>query len=93
MKNEIDQRLVLDAYEKIHRHGEAKQGRHELDGIQAYTDHDGYTVFLEGHNVKMTLEFHNKYRLDYDSEREFDTFIRKLKQISKDYETPGLERK
>lgn len=92
MKNEIDHRLMLDAYEKIHTHGKAEQGRHILDGITAYTDHDGYTVFLEGHGVELTLEFHNKYRLNYDNERQFDQFMRAIKNISKGYETPGLER-
>ncbi|HET8816444.1 DUF3081 domain-containing protein [Pseudidiomarina aestuarii] len=89
MRNDIDQRLVLDAFEQIHEHGKSEQGKHTLDGITGYTDHDGYTVFLEGHNVKMTLEFHNKYRLDYNSERDFDLFMRKLEQISKDYHKPG----
>lgn len=89
MKNDIDQRLILDAFEQIHEHGKAEQGKHTLDGITGYTDHDGYTVFLEGHNVKMTLEFHNKYRLDYNSERDFDLFMRKLEQISKGYHKPG----
>ncbi|MCA1766714.1 MAG: DUF3081 domain-containing protein [Idiomarina sp.] len=92
MKNELDNKLMLDAYEKIHTHGEARQGRHYLDGIEAYTDHDGYTVFLEGHGVKLTLQFHNSYHLDYDNERQYDQFIRALKNISKGYETPGLER-
>ncbi|WP_417690202.1 DUF3081 family protein [Pseudidiomarina sp.] len=91
MKNEVDQRLVLDAYEKIHEHGKAEQGKHTLEGITAYTDHDGYTLFIEGHNVQMRLEFHNKYHFDYNSERDFDMFMRKLEQISRDYHKPGRE--
>lgn len=92
MKNDIDFRLILDAYEKIHTHGEAQQGQHVLEGITAFTDHDGYTVFLEGHGVKMRLEFHNKYHLDYDNGDQLDKFIRALKSIADGYETPGYER-
>ncbi|WP_404400667.1 DUF3081 domain-containing protein [Idiomarina seosinensis] len=92
MKNEIDFRLILDAYEKIHEHGEARQGQHLLEGIKAFTDHDGYTVFLEGQGVKLRLEFHNKYHLDYDNGSQLDKFIRALKSISEGYQTPGLER-
>lgn len=92
MKNEIDHRLLLDAYEKIHTHGKAEQGRHTLEGITAYTDHDGYTVFLEGHNVSLTLEFHNKYRLDYKSDREYQLFMKKIEQISRDYNSPGRDK-
>lgn len=91
MKNEIDHRLVLDAFEKIHQHGKAEQGKHVLEGITGYTDYDGYTVFLEGHNVKMRLEFHNKYHLDYESERDAELFLKKLKQITRDYSTKSID--
>lgn len=87
MKNEIDYRLVLDVFEKIHTHGKAEQGAHVLEGITASTDFDGYTVFLEGHRTKLRLEFHNKYHLDYESARDFDAFMRKLEQISNDYDS------
>lgn len=89
MKNEIDQRLMLDVFEKIHQHGKAEQGQHTLEGITAYTDHDGYTVYLEGHQVKMRLEFHNKYHLDYENQRDFDLFMGKLNQINRDYPHKG----
>ncbi|MDT7526059.1 MULTISPECIES: DUF3081 domain-containing protein [Pseudidiomarina] len=88
MKNEIDQRLVLDAYETIHEYGKAEQGKHTLEGISAYTDHDGYTVFLEGHGVRMTLEFHNKYHLDYENERQYEMFMRALENISQGHYEP-----
>lgn len=93
MQNQIDHRLLLDAYEKIHLHGKAEQGKHTLEGITAYTDHDGYTVFLEGHNTKLTLEFHNKYHLDYESVRDYDLFMKKIEQISRDFNAPGRDDK
>ena len=59
-KNDIDQRLVLDAFETIIEYGKPDdEGRKTLEGITAYTDFDGYTVFLEGQGVNMRLEFHN----------------------------------
>jgi hypothetical protein len=81
MRNEIDQRLILEAFEKVHEYGKAEDGKHTLDGITVYTDHDGYTVFLEGHGVRMTLEFHNKYHLDYEHQRQLDQFLRALENI------------
>jgi len=89
MRNEIDHKLLLDAYEKIHTHGKAEQGRHTLDGITVYTDHDGYTVFFEGHKTTLTLEFHNKYHLDYENSRDYDLFMKKIEQISQGYPSPG----
>jgi hypothetical protein len=92
MKNELDTKLMLDAYEKIQTHGEARQGRHYLDGIEAYTDHDGYTVFLEGYGVTLTLQFHSSYHLNYENQSQVDKFIRAVKNIAEGYETPGYER-
>jgi len=92
MKNEIDFRLILDAYEKITLHGKAEQGKHTLDGITASTDFDGYTVFLEGHNTKLQLEFHNKYHLDYETSRDYENFMKKVEQISQGYSAPGRDK-
>jgi hypothetical protein len=87
MKNELDTRDILNVYEKITSHGEVQEdGRHYLDGITAFTDHDGYTVFLEGHNTKLRTGFHNTYNLDYSTQRDAEQFLKKLKQIDKEYD-------
>lgn len=86
MKNDLSVRLVLSVFEKIREHGEAKDERHELEGITGYTDHDGYTVFLESHDVKLRTGFHNTYHLDYDSERAYEAFSKKLNYIEKHYD-------
>lgn len=86
MKNELDTRQILTVFEKIREHGEADDERHVLEGITAYTDHDGYTVFMESHDVKLRTGFHNTYHMDYDSERSADQFLKKLKQIDRDYD-------
>lgn len=86
MKNELNIREILNIFEKISDHGESKDGRHVLEGITAFTDHDGYTVYMEGHNTKLQTGFHNTYRLDYDSQRDADQFMKKLKFIDKEYD-------
>ncbi|MCL4409516.1 MAG: DUF3081 domain-containing protein [Gammaproteobacteria bacterium] len=86
MKNELSIRTVLSVFEKIVDHGEVIDERHVLDGITGYTDHDGYTVYLEGLRVKLWTGFHNTYHLDYESERDFESFMTKLKQIDRDYD-------
>ena len=85
MKNELDTHLILDVYEIVHTHGEHNGDEYELEGIKVSTDHDGYTVYLSGHGVEMRLEFHNKYHLDYQTERQLDLFTRKLEQLRKTY--------
>ncbi|CUS47964.1 MAG: protein of unknown function DUF3081 [Idiomarinaceae bacterium HL-53] len=85
MKNDLSTRLILQVFEKIREHGAANEGQHELEGITAYTDFDGYTVYMEGHQVKLSTGFHNTYHLDYDSERAFENFLKKLEYIDKNY--------
>ncbi|MCH8500704.1 MAG: DUF3081 domain-containing protein [Aliidiomarina sp.] len=86
MKNELSIRTVLSVYEKIIDHGEVVDERHVLEGITAYTDHDGYTVYLEGQRVKLWTGFHNTYHLDYESERDAENFMKKLNYIDNNYD-------
>lgn len=86
MKNEISTRLILAVFEKVRQHGEHHDDVYELDGIQASTDFDGYTVFLEGHRVKLNTGFHNTYHLDYENERDLGEFLKKLKYIETNYD-------
>ncbi len=82
MKNEIDSRFILEVFEKIRAHGESKDHVHLLDGVKAYTDHDGYTVFLEDAQVSLRFGFHNQYHFDYEKEEHLEQFLKKLKHIS-----------
>ncbi|MCC5879974.1 MAG: DUF3081 family protein [Idiomarina sp.] len=85
MKNELDTRQILNIFEKIREHGEHKDERHVLEGISAFTDHDGYTVYLEGHHTKLATGFHNTYRLDYERQSDAEQFLKKLKYIDREY--------
>lgn len=86
MNEDISVRMILSVFEKISDHGTAKDDRHELEGVVGFTDHDGYTVFLEDHKVKLRTGFHNTYHLDYDSARDYENFIKKLKHIENNYD-------
>lgn len=85
MKDDLSTRMILSVFEKVRSNGVTENERHVLEGITAYTDHDGYTVFLEGYQVKLRTGFHNTYHLDYDSERAFESFIKQLKNIDSNY--------
>ncbi|RUO29212.1 DUF3081 domain-containing protein [Aliidiomarina sedimenti] len=85
MKNELETRQILNVYEKIVEHGQRNELGHQLEGITAFTDHDGYTVYLEGHNTKLQTGFHNTYNLDYSTQRDADLFLKKLKYIDQEY--------
>lgn len=86
MKNEIDTRQILNVFEKIREHGKSDGEKHVLENITAFTDYDGYTVYLEGHNTKLRTGFHNTYNLDYKSQSDANQFLKKLKYIDKEYD-------
>lgn len=85
MKNDIETKFLLSVFEKIRQHGQRTEFAYLLEGVKAYTDHDGYTVFLEDAQVKMSIGFHNQYFLDYDKAEHKDAFTRKLETIAHNY--------
>ncbi|MGS2721803.1 DUF3081 domain-containing protein [Paraglaciecola aestuariivivens] len=82
MKNDIDSKFILNVFEKIRQQGEQKDGHYFLQGINAYTDFDGYTIFLEDALVQLRFGFHNQYHFDYAKEQDLEQFLKKLKAIA-----------
>jgi len=85
MKNELESKFLLQVFDKIRQSGEKKDDKYLLNGIVAFTDHDGYTLFIEDAKVKLQFGFHNQYRFDYPSQDAYDQFEKKLKEIDKQY--------
>jgi len=85
MKNELDSKFLLQVFDKIRQRGAKENEQYKLNGITAFTDHDGYTLYIEDVNVKLQFGFHNQYHFDYDSKEQYESFEKKLKQIDKEY--------
>ena len=81
MKNEIDSKFVLQAFEVIRLKGEKKGDAFFWQGIEASTDFDGYTLFLKDALVELSFGFHNQYHLNYQKEEHLEQFIKKLHDI------------
>ena len=62
MKNELDSKFLLQVFDKIRQHGSKNDEHYQLNGITAYTDLDGYTLFVEDANVKLQFGFHNLWQ-------------------------------
>ena len=67
MKNELDSKFLLQVFDKIRQHGAKENEQYKLNGITAFTDHDGYTLYIEDVNVKLQFGFHNQYHFDLKS--------------------------
>jgi hypothetical protein len=85
MKNELDSKFLLTVFEKIRLNGKKEDEKYSLEGVIAFTDFDGYTLFIEDALVKLSFGFHNQYHFDYASSRHFDAFEKKLKNIVAKY--------
>ncbi|AWL12852.1 hypothetical protein HMF8227_02400 [Saliniradius amylolyticus] len=86
MKNELDSRFVLSVFEKIRQHGVDENNVYRLEGVEAYTDMDGYTVFIEDAQVALRFGFHNQYHYEYDKSEHREQFEKKLKYINEHYD-------
>lgn len=85
MKNEIDSKFVLSVFEKMRQHGEKQQENYVLSGLKAFTDFDGYTLFIEDALVKLRFGFHNQYDFNYAKQEHFEQFIKKMSAIDQNY--------
>lgn len=83
MKNDLDTRLILSVFEKIRQHGKQADGVYQYEGVKAYTDFDGYTVFIEDALVQLRFGFHNQYHFEYEKQDHLEQFEKKLKAIDK----------
>lgn len=85
MKNQIDSKFVLSVFEKMRQHGEKLQEHYVLGGLEAFTDFDGYTLFIEDALVKLRFGFHNQYDFEYAKEEHFEQFLKKMSAIEQNY--------
>lgn len=80
MKNEIESKFVLAVFEKMRQHGEKQHENYILGGLSAFTDFDGYTLFIEDALVKLRFGFHNQYDFEYAKEEHFEQFLKKCRR-------------
>ena len=89
MKNDLDSKLILQVYDYIQQYGEASEQGKILEGVTAFSDWDGYTIYLQGSGVLLRFGFHNKYDLTYDYEKQKGQFLNKLNAIAKNAQSLG----
>ncbi|MDP5032214.1 MAG: DUF3081 domain-containing protein [Paraglaciecola sp.] len=82
MKNEIDSKFILKVFETIRLKGKKKDEAYFLEGVEASTDFDGYTLFMKDALVELSFGFHNQYHFNYEKEEHAEQFIRKLQAIA-----------
>ena len=85
MQNELNNKVVLEVFDKIRNFGEPYEDGHILEGIIASSDFEGYSVLLSGSGVTSQLNFHQSYKFDYASEKLKSQFMEKIDYIHRHY--------
>ncbi|PSJ45859.1 DUF3081 domain-containing protein [Zobellella taiwanensis] len=85
MHNELDNKVILDVFDKIQRLGEPHEDGRRLEGIVARSDFDGYSITLSGSGVSLQLNFHQSYHFDYASDRLKEQFMAKIDYIHRNF--------
>lgn len=83
MENELDATKILQAYEMVMENGTPTEFGKMYQGVEAFSDYDGYNVFMRGNGVELKIGFHNTYHLEYDQEHLRDSFLKKVSLLAK----------
>lgn len=89
MRNEIDTKQLLHGYNIICTSGQKNELGHMLGGIKAWTDFDGYSVYLSNGLVTLSVYFHGKYHAEYQKNDELEQFLKQLRRIITDNQSDG----
>ncbi len=81
MEEHFDINQALRVFDKIVTNGIKHEDKHSYQGMTAWSDVDGYTVQLSDDEVSVSIYFHNRYEFDYDTVRQLESFLSKLKAI------------
>ncbi|MCP3908905.1 MAG: DUF3081 domain-containing protein [Oceanicoccus sp.] len=83
--DKLDIRVALSVFDKVMTNGERKEDAFFLDGLYATPSFDGYTVTLSDEKVTLSILFHNKFNMEYDSRKSLNEFMLKLDRIEQAY--------
>ena len=81
----LDIKVALSVFDKVISKGERKEDGFFLDGLYAIPSFDGYTVILSDGKVSLSIQFHNKFDLAYDSKKALSEFLLKLDRLDRDH--------
>lgn len=81
----LTSRTALQVFEIITEHGEKAEEGHQLEGVTATSDIDGYTVHLSDGQVTAHIMFHNTIAINSPNTQAERNFLRRLESLQKSY--------
>ncbi|WP_169713982.1 DUF3081 family protein [Oceanicoccus sagamiensis] len=83
--DKIEIRVALSVFDKVMTNGERQGEAFFLDGVYAMPSFDGYTVTLSDDKVNLSIQFHNRFNVEYDTKKSLNEFMLKLDRIEQAY--------
>lgn len=81
MQNSIDIKAVLLIFQHVISNGEQTNEKYQYEGLFAWTDFDGYTCYLSDGKVTVSVFFHNKYDIEFETESDLSKFEKNIKKF------------
>lgn len=78
MDDKVKVANVLRVFQKIMDEGERDGHVRKLNGLQAESDIDGYTLTITDGAVTMRVFFHNKFEINSPSRKATQNFLKRL---------------
>lgn len=85
MEHKFDVQLVLSAFQKIRDNGEQTEDGFKLEGVEAISSIDGYSLVLKDERTTLYLNFHNTYHFDTDTQEHADALMRQIEEIDQHF--------
>lgn len=83
MYDKLDVKQALKVFQIITEKGTKNADAYSLEGIEASSDIDGYTIILANDYVTLSIGFHSRHHLTSTNKREEQLFFEKIQKISK----------
>jgi hypothetical protein len=81
MDKKFDVAQALRVIAKVIDQGEKKDDEYYLHGLYASEGFDGYRVYLHDDYVKLGVDFHNTYNLDFSDQKNLELFLTKIHDV------------
>lgn len=89
MDKKFDVSQALRVVAKVIELGEKKDDEYYFHGLHASEGFDGYRVHLHDDYVKLDIDFHNTYNLDFNDHKALELFLSKIHDVDAKSATAG----
>lgn len=83
MDKKFDVKQALRVFYVIVQNGQRVGEEHQLGGVYASSDYDGYTVTLRDDAVTLSIFFHNTHRFEFKRRAQLEQFMQRIEELDR----------